>query len=65
MRARSDRLEIGLTVPEVEDLLGPPHEKILGNNGKDHDQQLWIYFMGQRSLQLSFHNFQLFKIEKL
>ena len=65
MRARSDRLEIGLTLPQVEDLLGPPHEKILGNNGKDHDQQLWIYFMGKGSLQLSFHNFQLFKIEKL
>ena len=65
LKARSDRLEVGLTVPQVEDLLGLPHEKILGNDGKNYDQQLWIYFMGQRSLHLSFHNFQLFKIEKL
>tara|TARA_Y100001970_G_scaffold293112_1_gene437828 strand:- start:372 stop:2231 length:1860 start_codon:yes stop_codon:yes gene_type:complete len=65
LKARSDRLEVGLTVPQVEDLLGSPHEKILGNDGKNYDQQLWIYFMGKRSLHLSFHNFQLFKIEKL
>ena len=65
LKARSDRLEVGLTVPQVEDLLGLPHEKILGDDGKNYDQQLWIYFMGQRSLHLSFHNFQLFKIEKL
>ena len=63
--ARSKKLEIGQTLPEVEDLLGEPHEKILGSNGKDSEQQLWIYFMDQKSLQLSFYNFQLFKIEKL
>ena len=65
MKARSDKLSLGLTLPQVEDLLGQPHEKILGNGGKDHDKQLWIYFIGQKSLQLSFLNFQLFKIETI
>ena len=64
-KARSDRLELGLTIPQVENLLGQPHEKILGNEGTDPEQQLWIYFMDQKSLQLSFYNFQLFKIEKI
>ena len=34
LKARSDRLEVGLTVPQVEDLLGFPHEKILGMMGR-------------------------------
>ena len=63
--ARSKKLSIGQTLPEVEELLGAPHEKILGNNGTDQEEQLWIYFVNQRSLQLSFQNFLLFKIEEL
>jgi len=64
-RARSEKLCIGQTLPQVEELLGQPHEKILGENGKDPTRQLWIYFIDQKSLQLSFYDFQLFKIEKL
>ena len=63
--ARSERLMVGQTLPEVEALLGEPHEKILGDDGQDAEKQLWIYFMKEKSLHLSFHNFQLFKIEKL
>ena len=63
--ARSKKLSIGQTLPEVEALLGMPHEKILGNNGTNQEEQLWIYFMDKRSLQLSFQNFLLFKIEEL
>ena len=63
--ARSKKLSIGQTLPEVEALLGMPHEKILGNNGTNQDEQLWIYFMDKSSLQLSFQNFLLFKIEEL
>jgi len=65
MRARSKNLEIGQSLPEVEELLGKPHEKILGSNGTNPEQQLWIYFTNQKSLQLSFYNFLLIKIEKL
>ena len=55
--ARSKKLKIGLTLPEVEMLLGPPHDKILGDEGVNPYQQLWIYFMKNSSLQLSFYNF--------
>ena len=65
MRARSKKLEVGQSLPEVEELLGEPHEKILGSNGTDPENQLWIYFTNQESLQLSFYNFLLYKIEKL
>ena len=64
-RARSEKLKIGQTLPQVEALLGKPHEKILGDDGLNPEEQLWIYFIKEKSLQLSFHNFQLFKIEKL
>jgi len=64
-RARTEKLSIGQSLPQVQELLGDPHEKILGSNGTDPEEQLWIYFMDQKSLHLSFHNFQLFKIEEL
>ena len=63
--ARSKKLSIGQTAPEVESLLGKPHEIILGNGGKNIDEQLWIYFSKDNSIYLSFHKFQLFKIERL
>ena len=65
MVARSKKLEIGQSLPEVEALLGEPHEKIIGISGTKQDAQLWIYFTNKRSLQLSFHNFKLFKIENI
>ena len=61
--ARSERLRIGQTLPEVKELLGEPHEKILGN--KNEDEQLWIYFTINQTFQLTFDEYQLFKIEKL
>ena len=61
--ARSEKLKIGQTLPQVEALLGEPHEKIIGS--KDLDEQLWIYFMVNQTLQLTFDDYQLFKIEKL
>ena len=65
MVARSKTLKVGQSLPEVETLLGQPHEKINGLYGKETDVQLWIYFTNKESLQLSFHNFKLFKIEKI
>ena len=64
-RARSDKLKIGQTLPQVEALLGKPHEQILTSDSSNAGEQLWIYFIKQKSLQLSFQNFQLFKIEEL
>ena len=65
MVARSKKLEVGQSLPEVEELLGQPHEKINGLDAVENDIQLWIYFTNNKSLQLSFHNFKLFKIEKI
>ena len=63
--ARTEKLKIGQTIPQVQALLGEPHEKIIGSNGSNPEEQLWIYFVNQKSLQLSFHYYQLFKIEEL
>ena len=62
--ARSKKLEVGQTLPEVEILLGKPHDKIIGDYGKNLDNQLWIYFLEGGTLCLSFHKFTLFKIEE-
>ena len=63
--ARSKRLEIGQTIPEVQELMGEPHEKILGYPGDNPVEQLWIYYVNRKTLQLSFQNYQLFKIEEI
>ena len=64
-RARTEKLKVGQTIPQVQELLGEPHEKIIGSHGTNPEEQLWIYFVDQKSLHLSFHHFQLFKIEEL
>ena len=64
-RARTEKLKVGQTIPQVQELLGEPHEKIIGSHGTNPEEQLWIYFVNQKSLHLSFHHFQLFKIEEL
>ncbi len=63
--ARSEKLEIGQTVPQVQELLGEPHEKIFRAKGETTKEQLWIYFMVDKTLQLTFDDYQLFKIEEL
>tara|TARA_Y100001970_G_scaffold34776_1_gene43023 strand:- start:6 stop:812 length:807 start_codon:yes stop_codon:yes gene_type:complete len=62
--ARSPRLTIGMTSPLIEELLGPPHERVTSNKtmGK---QQLWIYNLMDKQLHLSFKDFILFKIEEI
>jgi hypothetical protein len=62
--ARSPRLTIGMTLPLIEDLLGAPHEKIISEKN-EKEEQLWIYYLNEKQLQLSFKNFILFKIEEL
>ena len=62
--ARSPRLTIGMSLPLIEDLLGAPHDKIISDE-KTKKEQLWIYFLNNRQLQLSFKDFILFKIEEI
>ena len=59
------KLKIGQTIPQVQELLGEPHEKIFKGEGKNTKEQLWVYFMLERTLQLTFDDYQLFKIEEL
>ena len=62
--ARAPRLTIGMTLPLIEDLLGAPHEKIISEENAKKEQ-LWIYYLNEKQLQLSFKDFILFKIEEL
>ena len=61
--ARAEKLKIGQTIPEVQKLLGDPHEKI--SSGLNQEHQLWIYFLVDHTLHLTFDNYQLFKIEQI
>jgi hypothetical protein len=61
--ARSPRLTIGMTLPLIEELLGKPHDTIISNN-LNQEEQLWIYFLKHKKLELSFKDFILFKIEE-
>ena len=61
--ARSPRLTIGMTLPLIEELLGKPHDIIISNN-LNQQEQLWIYFLKDNKLELSFKDFILFKIEE-
>ena len=63
--ARSPRLEIGMTIPQIQELLGEPHDKVLRENGIDSTEQLWIYYINGGTLQLSFQDYLLFKIEEI
>ena len=61
--ARSPRLTIGMTLPLIEELLGKPHDIIISKN-LNREEQLWVYFLGDGRLELSFKDFILFKIEE-
>ncbi|NOZ02996.1 MAG: hypothetical protein GXO92_00090 [FCB group bacterium] len=59
------KLAVGMTIPEVQDLLGEPSEIVRKTTAKGKNSQLWIYQLKNgRTLQLSFLEFILFKIEE-
>ena len=61
--ADSERLELGMTLPQIQVLMGEPHEKVVSR--KNQHEELWIYFVDNKTLHLSFQDYILFKIEKL
>ena len=61
--ARAPRLTIGISLPLIADLLGPPHEKIV-NDVVGQSEQMWIYHLNNKKLHLSFKDFILFKIDE-
>jgi tetratricopeptide (TPR) repeat protein len=59
------QLQIGMTIPQVQDILGEPEEVIHKPDLNGQDAQLWFYTLpSEKQLQLSFLNFLLFKIEE-
>ena len=64
-KGKAEKLKAGQTIPQIQSLLGEPHEKIIGRNGQNFKEQLWIYFMNEESLYLTFSDFILYKIEQL
>ena len=61
--ARAEKLKIGQTIPEVQNLLGDPHEKI--SSGSKSRGAVMDLFLVDHTLHLTFDNYQLFKIEKI
>ena len=58
------RLETGMLVSEVQDLLGEPDEVVKSTKGKNRNYQMWIYNLPHREKRLLyFENYVLFKIE--
>ncbi len=62
--ARSPRLTIGMNLPLIEELLGKPHEIIISKI-TNQKEQIWVYFLRDKRLELSFKDFILFKIEEI
>ncbi len=57
-------IEVGMTVPQIQDLLGMPHDFTeRQENGSNY--QLWIYQLKNgETLELSFQDYILFKIDR-
>ena len=57
-------IRIGMTIPQVMDIIGEPVEIIHKQSLKGKDTQLWLYPMyNDQNLELSFLDYRLFKIE--
>ena len=58
-------VSIGMTVPDIQSLLGSPKDIIKRNNKDGSSYQLWIYPLEEGGeLHLSFKDYILFKIER-
>ena len=64
IRINSATVKIGMTIPEVMDIIGDPVEIIHEQTLHGGDAQLWLYHLSNdRNLELSFYDYKLFKIE--
>ena len=63
-RLKDATIRIGMTIPQVMDIIGEPVEIIHKQSLKGKDSQLWLYPMhSDQNLELSFLDYILFKIE--
>ncbi len=58
------KLTVGMTIPDIQSLLGSPKNIIEKSDQNGSHIQLWIYPQEDGELYLSFKDFILFKIEK-
>lgn len=59
------QLQIGMTIPQVQEILGEPENVVHKPDLNGQDAQLWFYTLpNEKQLQLSFLNFLLFKVEE-
>ena len=64
IRLNSGTIKIGMTIPEVMDIIGEPLEIIYEQTRYGKNAQLWLYDLSNdRKLELSFFDYKLFKIE--
>jgi hypothetical protein len=62
---RMPKVEIGMLVSEVSDILGEPEEIIEKEDEKGLNYQLWVYHFPERGeAYFSFEDYVLFKIEE-
>ena len=63
-KLKNATIRIGMTIPQVMDIIGEPVEIIQQQSLKGKDSQLWLYPMhNDQNLELSFLDYKLFKIE--
>ena len=64
IKLNSATIKIGMTIPEVMDIIGEPIEIIHEQNLHGKDAQLWLYHLSKdKNLELSFFDYKLFKIQ--
>ncbi|MFQ6674068.1 MAG: tetratricopeptide repeat protein [Fidelibacterota bacterium] len=63
-RRHQPRVELGMLVAQVEEILGRPQEVVERVDEKNRDYQLWIYLLPDKSKKLLyFDDYVLFKVE--
>ena len=64
IRLNSATIQIGMTIPEVMDIIGEPFEIVHEKEVHGKDAQLWFYYLNNdENLELSFFDYKLFRIE--
>ena len=64
IKLNSASIKIGMTIPQVMDIIGNPFEIVHEHNIHGKDAQLWLYRVNDdKNLELSFFDYKLFKIE--
>lgn len=62
-KQRTPRAQVGMTIPEVQAILGEPSE-IVHQSNKEEDRQLWLYQMiDDKELQITFLDFIVIRVE--